>query len=194
MRCAWVPEDDPLYAAYHDREWGVPIHDDVRLFEYLCLEGAQAGLSWRTILHRREHYRRAFSGFQPEKVAAFTDEDTLRLLRDPGIVRNRQKVRAAVENARCVLDIQRRVGSFSDYLWGFVDGQPQVNHWSSLDGVPSESDAARSMSRALRQEGLHFVGPTICYAFMQATGMVMDHVVECFRHDELVSCHEQKVT
>ena len=192
VRCAWVPPDDPLYIAYHDREWGVPVHDDVRLFEYLCLEGAQAGLSWRTILHRRDRYRQAFAGFLPEKVAAFTEQDIARLMLDPGIVRNRLKVHAAVENARRVLEIRERAGALSAYLWDFADGRVQVNHWRSIAEVPAESPAARSMSRALRQEGLRFVGPTICYSFMQATGMVMDHVVDCFRHDELAAVDEGK--
>ena len=192
VRCAWVPIDDPLYVAYHDREWGVPVIDDVRLFEYLCLEGAQAGLSWRTILHRREHYRQAFAGFVPEKVAAFTEDDVLRLMRDPGVVRNRLKVRAALENARRVVEIQERSGSLSTYLWGFVDGQPQVNHWETAADVPSASQAAHAMSRALRRAGLRFVGPTICYSFMQATGMVMDHVVDCFRYGELAACGDGK--
>ena len=193
VRCAWVAGDDPLYVAYHDREWGVPVHDDVRLFEYLCLEGAQAGLSWRTILHRREHYRQAFAGFAPEKVAAFTEADALRLLQDPGIVRNRLKVHAALENARRVVEIQERAGSLASYLWAFVDGRPHVNRWATAADVPAVSEEAQAMSRALRKMGLRFVGPTICYSFMQATGMVMDHVVECFRHDELATYGDEKV-
>ena len=191
-RCAWVPPDDPLYAQYHDREWGVPVHDDIRLFEFLCLEGAQAGLSWRTILHRREDYRRAFMGFVPAKVAAFSKEDIERLMLDRGIVRNRRKIEATVENARRVLDIQERSGSFSDYLWALVGGEPHVNHWARAEDVPAETDVSRALSRTLRREGLRFVGPTICYAFMQATGMVMDHVVDCFRHDELAHIHEKE--
>ena len=190
VRCGWVPLDDPLYVAYHDKEWGVPLRDDARLFEYLCLEGAQAGLSWRTILHRREHYRRAFRDFVPEKVAAFTEEDVARLLLDPGIVRNRQKVRSAIGNAQALLRIQAREGSLSAFLWDFVGGQPQVNHWRSLSEVPASTPAAQAMSRALQRDGLRFVGPTICYAFMQATGMVMDHETECFRHGELSSGHD----
>ncbi len=191
-RCAWVPEGDALYVAYHDQEWGVPLYDDVRLFEFLCLEGAQAGLRWRTILRRREHYRQAFLGFVPEKVAAFSKEDIERLLLDPGIVRNRLKVEAVVENARRVLAIEERSGSFSSYLWSLVGGEPQVNHWPRVEDVPAETEASRALSRTLRREGLRFVGPTICYAFMQATGMVMDHVVGCFRHDELSSVPYQK--
>ncbi len=186
-RCGWVPEEDPLYVAYHDVEWGAPVRDDVRLFELLCLEGAQAGLSWRTILHRREHYREVFMGFVPEKVAGFAQADIERLLADPGIVRNRLKVEAVVANARRVLDVRGRSGSLSDYLWAFVGGEPQVHHWASLREVPAESETSRAMSQALRREGLRFVGPTICYAFMQATGMVMDHEVGCFRHDELAN-------
>ncbi len=191
-RCAWVPPDDPLYARYHDREWGVPVYDDVRLFEFLCLEGAQAGLSWRTILHRREDYRRAFAGFVPAKVAAFSKDDIERLMLDRGIVRNRLKLEAAVENARRVLAIQERSGSFSDYLWALVGGAPQVNHWARPEDVPAETDVSKTLSRTLRREGLRFVGPTICYAFMQATGMVMDHVVDCFRHDELAHVHTKE--
>jgi DNA-3-methyladenine glycosylase I len=187
IRCGWVPLDDPLYVSYHDSEWGVPLHDDTRLFEYLCLEGAQAGLSWRTILHRREHYRRAFRGFRPERVAAFTEEDVARLLLDPGIVRNRQKVRAAVANAQAVLRIQERDGSLGAFLWGFVGGGPKLNRWRSPAEVPATSPEAQALSRALQREGMRFVGPTICYAFMQATGMVMDHETECFRHRELGS-------
>ena len=186
-RCAWVPEGDPLYLAYHDSEWGVPVHSDRLLFEYLCLEGAQAGLSWRTILHRREHYRRAFANFEPELVAGFTDRDVLRLLADPGIVRNRLKIRSAIGNARQVLAVQERTGSLSDYLWRFVDGRPRVNRWRAPEDVPATSAEANVMSRTLRQNGFSFVGPTICYSFMQATGMVMDHVVGCFRHDELAA-------
>lgn len=187
IRCGWVPLDDPLYVSYHDREWGVPLHDDRRLFEYLCLEGAQAGLSWRTILHRREHYRRAFMEFVPERVAGFTEDDVARLLQDPGIVRNRLKVRAAVANGQAVLRIQAREGSLDGFLWSFVGGKPRLNSWRSLQEVPARSPEAESMSRALQREGLRFVGPTICYSFMQATGMVMDHETECFRHRELGS-------
>jgi len=192
MRCAWVPAEDPLYVAYHDREWGVPVHDDALLFEYLCLEGAQAGLSWRTILYRRAHYREVFQGFVPERVAAFTALDIARLLEDPGIVRNRKKVEAAVENARLALDLALVHGSLDAFFWQFVGGRPHVNHWHSTAELPAESDASRAMSRALRSAGLRFVGPTICYAFMQATGMVMDHVVDCFRYGDLAFEHSEK--
>jgi DNA-3-methyladenine glycosylase I len=179
-RCAWVPEADPAYLAYHDEEWGVPSHDDRHLFEMLTLEGAQAGLSWATILHKREGYRQAFANFAADKVARFTQRDVERLLADPGIVRNRLKVESTVVNAKCVLELD----SLDRYLWGFV-GEPIVGRWRSLSEVPSETDESRAMSKDLKQRGFRFVGPTVCYALMQAAGLVNDHVVGCYRFAEL---------
>lgn len=184
-RCAWVPLEDPAYVAYHDSEWGLPSHDDTHLFEMLVLEGAQAGLSWSTILHKREGYRRAFAGFDAAKVARFTPAKVERLLQDPSIVRNRLKVESAVQNARAVLDVQRDEGSLDVHLWNLVGGQPAQNRWRGLGDVPAETDVSRAMSKALKQRGFRFVGPTVCYAFMQATGMVNDHVADCFRWKEL---------
>ena len=186
-RCDWVPLDQPDYLAYHDEEWGVPVHDDVHLFEMLVLEGAQSGLSWSTILRKRDGYRRAFEGFDPEKVARFTPSKVERLLQDPGIVRNRLKVESTIANARAVLDVQQELGSLSDYLWTFVDGKPIVNAWRSLDEIPSETAESRAMSKDMKRRGFRFVGPTVCYAFMQAAGLVNDHVVTCFRFRELVA-------
>jgi DNA-3-methyladenine glycosylase I len=171
--------------AYHDQEWGVPLHDDRALFEFLVLEGAQAGLSWLTILRKREGYRAAFAGFVPERVAAFDDRDVQRLLADPGIVRNRRKVEAAITNARAFLDVQQEFGSFDAYVWGFVGGAPIQNRWTSLAEIPARTPEAELLSRDLKGRGFRFVGPTICYAHMQATGMVNDHTVECFRWAEL---------
>jgi len=185
-RCGWAGTD-ALYVAYHDDEWGVPVHDDRLLFEFLILEGAQAGLSWSTILNKREGYREAFAGFEIEKVAAFTAEDIERLLADPGIVRNRQKVESAIKNARAVLEVQREFGSLDAYLWSFVGGTPKQNAWTSLREIPAQTDESIAMSKALKKRGFGFVGPTICYAFMQAVGMVNDHVTDCFRHRELAA-------
>ncbi len=181
IRCAWVPLDQPRYLAYHDEEWGVPVHDDIRLFEMLTLEGAQAGLSWATILDKREGYRLAFSGFDPAKVARSSPTEIERLLQDPSIVRNRLKVASTVSNAVAVLDVQREIGSLDAYLWAFVGGTPIVNRRQALDEVPTGSEESRAMSKDLKRRGFRFVGPTVCYAFMQATGLVNDHVVECFR-------------
>jgi DNA-3-methyladenine glycosylase I len=183
-RCPWAGSD-PAYLAYHDTEWGVPLRDERALFELLCLEGAQAGLAWITILRKRDGYRRAFDGFEPARVAAYDEADVARLLADPGIVRNRAKVRSVIANARALLALADAGGSFSDHLWSFVDGRPLVNRWSSLDDVPAETDASRAMSRDLRRRGFSFVGPTIAYAFMQSAGLVNDHLVGCFRHAEL---------
>lgn len=184
VRCSWC-SDDPLYMDYHDREWGVPAHDDRHLFEMLVLEGAQAGLSWLTILKKRDRYRLVFDNFDAEKVARYTASDMARLLSDPGIVRNRRKIEAAILNARGVLQIRREYGSLDAWLWRFVDGLPQQNAWRSLAEVPAETAASRAMSRELKQRGFGFVGPTICYAFMQAVGMVNDHVTDCFRYPEV---------
>ncbi len=183
-RCPWCG-DDPLYVAYHDREWGVPAHDDRTLFEFLILEGAQAGLAWVTILRKREGYRRAFAGFDPERVAAFGPERVAELLADPGIVRNRAKVEAAVGNARALVAVQRSHGSFDRFIWSFVDGSPVQNAWRSLDQVPAFTPLAERVSKELKRLGFRFVGPTIVYAHMQATGMVNDHLVSCHRWRKL---------
>ncbi len=184
-RCAWGAGADPLYGAYHDLEWGLPVRDERHLFELLVLEGAQAGLSWATILHKREQYRRAFAGFDPAAVAAFDAADVERLLGDAGIVRNRAKVTAAVDNARGVLALQAAGSSLVEHLWSFVDGVPIVNRFASPGEIPSETDASRAMSRDLRRRGFRFVGPTICYALMEAAGLVDDHVVGCYRWSEV---------
>jgi DNA-3-methyladenine glycosylase I len=185
-RCDWVP-DDGLYAAYHDEEWGVPLHDDRALFELLTLEGAQAGLSWLTILRKRENYRRLFDGFDPTVVATYDEEKVAELLADPGIVRNRLKVRSTIDNARGVIEVQQEFGSFDSYIWQFVGGEPKVNAWTSIAEVPAQTPESEAMSKALRKRGFRFVGPTICYAFMQASGMVNDHTVDCFRYAETQS-------
>ena len=185
-RCAWVGED-PLYVDYHDREWGVPVHDDRLLFEFLVLEGAQAGLSWLTILRKREGYRRAFAGFDPEKVAAFGAADIERLLADPGIVRNRLKVGSAVANARAFLRVQEEFGSFGAYVWRFSGGETIHNRWRTVADIPAQTAEAEKLSADLKKRGFRFVGPTIVYAHMQATGMVNDHTTDCFRWAELKS-------
>jgi DNA-3-methyladenine glycosylase I len=179
VRCAWATGISPLETAYHDEEWGVPQRNPARLFEFLVLEGAQAGLSWSTILRKREGYRAAFAGFDPEKVAAFDAADEARLVADPGIVRNRAKIAATIGNARAWLELDDPVG----LLWGFVEGTPRQNAFTRADQVPAETDESRAMSSELRRRGFRFVGPTICYALMQACGLVNDHVVTCFRHD-----------
>ncbi len=177
--------DVPIYRDYHDKEWGVPIHDDVLLFEFLVLEGAQAGLNWYIILKKRESYRKAFDGFDPEKVARYDAEKVNELLGDPGIVRNRRKIESAVKNAKAFLRVREEFGSFEDYVWRFVGGKPKVNKWRSLKEIPAVTPEARAMSKDLVGRGFGFAGPTICYAHMQATGMVNDHLVGCFRHREL---------
>jgi DNA-3-methyladenine glycosylase I len=182
MRCEWVPEGDPLYVSYHDDEWGVPLHDERELFELLTLEGAQAGLSWSTILKKREGYRAAFEGFEPERVARFTEHDVERLLADPGIVRNRLKVESTVTNARAVLELE---GGFDELLWSFVGGAPKLNAWRTLQELPAETAESKAMSKELKRRGFRFVGPTVCYAFMQAAGLVNDHTVDCFRYAEV---------
>jgi DNA-3-methyladenine glycosylase I len=184
-RCDWVPGGDPLYVAYPGDEWGVPKHDDRQLFELLTLEGAQAGLSWSTILRKREGYRTAFAGFDPAAVARFGPRDVERLLGDPGIVRNRRKIESTVANARATLAVQDELGSLNAYLWGFVDGTPRQNRRRSVNDIPGETPQSSAMSTDLKRRGFRFVGPTVCYAFMQAAGLVNDHVVSCFRHDEL---------
>lgn len=186
-RCDWCIGTFDEYVTYHDEEWGVPVYDDRTHFEFLILEGAQAGLSWSTILKKREGYREAFAGFDPEKVARFDDARIARLLENPRIVRNRLKVRSAVSNARAFLELQRQEGSFSDYIWKFVGGEPIVNRWKTMDQVPATSPESDALSRDLKKRGFKFVGSTILYAHMQATGLVNDHLVGCFRHGQVQS-------
>jgi len=182
-RCEW-PGTDPIYIDYHDHEWGVPVHDDGLLFEFLILEGAQAGLSWITILKKRDNYRAAFDGFDPTRVARYTERRVEKLLSNPGIVRNRLKVRAAVKNAQAFLAVQEAFGSFDAYVWRFIGGTPKQNKWRSLREIPPRTPESDALSRDLKQRGFSFVGSTIMYAHMQATGMVNDHIVSCFRHAE----------
>jgi DNA-3-methyladenine glycosylase I len=184
QRCAWAG-GDALYRQYHDTEWGVPLHDDRALFEFLILEGAQAGLSWITILRKRENYRAAFDGFDATRIAAYGANKIESLLKDTGIVRNRLKVAAAVTNARQFLEVQQEFGSFDSFIWGFVDGKPKQNHWRSHAEIPASTPESDEMSRELKRRGFKFVGSTICYALMQATGMVNDHTRDCFRYGEL---------
>lgn len=185
IRCGWCGTTDELYIRYHDEEWGVPIYDDQLLFAKLILDGAQAGLSWITILRKRENYWAAFDQFNPEKIARYDEAKISELLQNPGIVRNRLKVQAAIKNAQGYLDIMEKEGSFSRFLWDFVDGRPLQNSWRSLSDVPAETAVSQAMSKALKQRGFSFVGPTIVYAFMQAVGLCNDHLVECFRYAEL---------
>jgi DNA-3-methyladenine glycosylase I len=185
-RCAWCGTD-PLYVRYHDHEWGIPLHDDRRLFEMLILEGAQAGLNWLTILRKREGYRAAFDHFDPERIASYDATKIARLLANPGIVRNRLKIQAAIRNAQGFLTIREQHGGFDAFLWRYVDGQPRQNAWPTLAEVPARSPDADAMSRDLKRLGFTFVGPTICYAFMQAVGMVNDHTTNCFRYQELAN-------
>jgi DNA-3-methyladenine glycosylase I len=184
IRCAWSG-NDPLYVSYHDTEWGVPVKDDTRLFEFLVLEGAQAGLSWITILRKRDAYRKAFSGFDPEKVARYGARDVKRLLANEGIVRNRLKIESAIKNARAFLAVQEEHGSFSNYQWRFVEGRPVVNRFRTMKDVPPRSAISDALSKDLKKRGFSFVGSTIIYAHMQAIGMVNDHVLDCFRHAPL---------
>ena len=183
-RCAWCGSD-PLYVAYHDQEWGVPLHDETRLFEFLILEGAQTGLSWVTVLRKRQHYRQAFAGFDVDQVAGYGEAEITRLLGNPGVIRNRLKIESAIRNARAVLAIRAAHGSLDRFIWQFVDGRPRQNHWRTLAEIPSSTPLSDRMSKELRRLGCNFVGSTICYAFMQAVGMVNDHLVDCFRHDQL---------
>ncbi len=183
-RCFWAGTD-LLYVAYHDNEWGVPLHDDRKLFELLCLEGAQAGLSWSTILHKRENYRKAFDKFDPKKIARYDSKKVKALLADAGIVRNRLKVNAFIENAKAFLAVQKEFGSFDAYIWQFVGGCPKVNAWKTGKEIPAKSPEAEAMSKDLKKRGFRFVGPTICYAYMQAAGMVNDHTTSCFRYKAL---------
>lgn len=184
IRCEWCG-DDPLYVAYHDEEWGVPVHEDRKLFEMLTLEGAQAGLNWLTILRKRQGYRAAFAHFDPVKVAAFDEAKFAELLANPAIVRNKLKIRSTIANAQAFLTIQETFGSFDAYFWRFVDGQPIQNSWKSLAEIPAQTPLSQAISRDLLKRGFRFAGPTICYALMQAVGLVNDHVVDCFRYFEV---------
>jgi len=177
--------NSPLMVEYHDKEWGVPVHEDGTLFEFLVLEGAQAGLSWQTVLNKRENYRKAFYGFEIAKIARYNNKDVQRLLRDPGIIRNRLKIQATINNAKQILEARREFGSFDKYIWGFVGGKPIKHRFASLNEIPATTRESDAMSKDLRKRGLRFVGPTICYAFMQAVGMVNDHTTNCFRYDTL---------
>ena len=181
VRCIWCG-DDPVYQQYHDQEWGVPCREDKKLFEFLCLEGAQAGLSWITILRKREAYRRAFADFEVEKVAAFTDKDVQRCLQDAGIVRNRLKIKSAISNARLFIDMQREFGRFSHYLWAYVDNSPITNHWASHSEIPPNTVLSDAIAKDLKARGFKFFGTTICYAYLQAMGLVNDHCIDCYRH------------
>ncbi|MGA2375905.1 MAG: DNA-3-methyladenine glycosylase I [Candidatus Sulfotelmatobacter sp.] len=187
VRCAWASSE--LMIRYHDREWGVPLHDDGKLFEFLILEGAQAGLSWETILNKRENYRAAFDGFDARRVARYDRRKVAQLLKNPGIVRNRLKIASTVRNAQALLRVQEEFGSFDRYIWQFVDGRPRVNSWKARDRVPASTAESDAMSKALKKRNFSFVGSTICYAFMQAVGMVNDHTVPCFRHDEVAAAN-----
>ena len=182
-RCEWVGSD-PLYTEYHDNEWGVPVHDDRKIFEMLVLEGAQAGLNWLTVLRKRENYRKAFDNFEPAKIARYDKRKIASLLKNPGIIRNRLKVGSAVTNARAVLEIQKEFGSFDAYIWQFVNGKPIRNHWKKLKDIPATSPESDAMSKALKKRGFKFVGSTICYAFMQSAGLVNDHLTHCFRYTQ----------
>lgn len=190
IRCGWCNGND-LLTEYHDNEWGVPLHDEHKLFEFLLLEGAQAGLSWLTILKRREHYRLALNQFDPQKIARYTPAKIERLLTNPGLIRNRLKIASLVTNARAFLEVQAEFGRFDQYIWRFVDGAPIINRWKNSSENPATSKASDAMSKDLKRRGFTFVGSTICYAFMQATGMVNDHSVNCFRYHEVMPCQNQ---
>ncbi len=186
-RCSWVNMNDPLLVEYHDHEWGVPVHGDNRHLEVLVLSGAQAGLNWSLVLKKRDNYRRAFDGFDPDKVARYTGKRIEKLLVDPTIIRNRMKIEAAVTNARALLKVREEFGSFDSYCWRFVDGQPKFNHWRSTSQIPATSPESEAFSKDLKRRGFSFVGPTVMYAYMQSAGLVNDHLVECFRYQELMS-------
>ena len=181
-RCAWVPLNDPLYIAYHDTEWGVPVHDDAVMFEFLVLESAQAGLSWKTVLHKRENYRRLFANFNPTAVALFDDADLERLLLDPGIIRNRAKIKAAIGNARAFLALQAEFGTFCNYLWAFVDNRPSDHKIDVVANLPAKSELSDVIAKDLKRRGFFFLGSTVIYAHLQATGLINDHTIDCFRH------------
>lgn len=184
-RCEWVPLDNPLYVKYHDEEWGVPIHDDRLLFEFLILEGMQAGLSWLTILRKRENFRTAFDYFEPRKIARYNEKKIEELMQNSGIIRNRLKITAAIQNAKAFLDVQAKFGSFDTYIWQFVEGKPIINQWNTLKEIPAKTPLSDAISKELKKRGFKFVGSTIIYAHMQATGMVNDHTVDCFRYKEV---------
>ena len=186
-RCSWVNMNDPLLVEYHDHEWGVPVHGDNRHLEVLVLSGAQAGLNWSLVLKKRDSYRRAFDGFDPDKVARYTGKRIAKLLVDPTIIRNRMKIEAAVTNARALLKVREEFGSFDSYCWRFVDGQPKFNHWRTTSQIPATSSESEAFSKDLKRRGFSFVGPTVMYAYMQSAGLVNDHLVECFRYQELMS-------
>ncbi len=191
-RCPWVPLKDELYVAYHDREWGVPVTDDRKLFEFLILEGFQAGLSWRTVLYKRDNFRQAFDDFDPQKIAHYNALHVERLMNNAGIIRNRLKIEASIGNARAFLEVQARYGSFARYIWQFTDGRPIVNRWKTLQEIPARTELSDKISKELKALGFRFVGSTIVYAHMQATGMVNDHTVSCFRHGELLEAFGNK--
>lgn len=186
-RCSWCGTD-PLYISYHDKEWGVPVYDnETKHFENLVLESAQAGLSWITILKRRETYRKAYLGFNPEVIASWTEDDVLRLMQDPGVIRNRKKIESSINNARRFLEVKEEYGSFSDYYWHFQDGIPIINHWKTMDEVPAMTPLAQTISKDMKKRGFSFLGPTVTYANMQSVGMVNDHLTSCFRHQEVLN-------
>ncbi|KAA3617372.1 MAG: DNA-3-methyladenine glycosylase I [Calditrichaeota bacterium] len=184
-RCDWVPENDELYCEYHDKEWGVPVHDDQLLFEFLILETFQAGLSWKTVLYKRDNFRKAFLNFDVKKVAAFTEKDEARLLQDAGIIRNKLKIKAAISNAQAFLKVAEEFGSFDKYIWGFVNHKPLVNSFKTLSDIPAKTELSDKLSADLKKRGFKFVGSTVVYAHMQATGMVNDHTTDCFRYKEV---------
>lgn len=184
-RCEWVKDGDELYIRYHDTEWAVPVYDDTKLFEFMVLESAQAGLSWRTLLNKREGYRKLFKNFDPKKIARMADADVVRLIQDPSIIRNRAKINSAINNARCFIQVQKEFGSFSEYMWSWVNEKPIQNRWTSISEVSAETDLSKAMAKDLKKRGFSFLGPTVWYAHMQAVGMVNDHTVECFRHKEV---------
>ncbi len=190
-RCPWVDLTKPDYVAYHDKEWGVPVYDDRLIFEFMSLEAAQAGLSWYTVLKKRENYRIAFENFQPEKVAKFDESRIVTLLQNPGIIRNRLKIESAINNARRFLDVQGTFGSFAKYIWNFVDGKPKINTIRKLSDYPATSKESDALSKDLKKRGFKFVGSTICYAHMQATGMVNDHIFDCFRKKEIIEIYDK---
>ncbi|OGN90128.1 MAG: DNA-3-methyladenine glycosylase [Chloroflexi bacterium RBG_13_48_10] len=190
-RCFWANTDDQLYLAYHDQEWGVPVHDDRLLFEFLILEGAQAGLSWYTILRKRPNYLLAFDGFDPFKIAQYDQQKVSELLANPGIIRNKLKINAAIQNAQAYIRIHQEFGSFDSYIWQFVGGKPIINAWKTGNEIPAETEVSKQMSKDLLHRGFHFVGPTICYAFMQAVGMVNDHTTDCFRYQDILVLYSE---
>ncbi len=191
-RCAWLPLDKKLYVKYHDEQWGVPIWDDAALFEMLVLEGAQAGLNWYTILKRRQDYKKAFDNFNPEIIAEYDKTKIEELLQNNGIIRNRLKIISTINNAKVFLKVKEKFNSFADFIWDFSDGQPIINYWKNISEIPTETDLSRKMSKELKRLGFSFVGPTICYAYMQSFGMVNDHTVNCFRHEEICKIIESK--